>query len=352
MPDQKRERGPYSQCQACPREARKERQGSSRLTPSVLYPALSEEGPGPGVAGPPSCCGLASCLGRVLRSRPLYGDSGIFRGLCGIPEGGRAHANYIDRSRGAKGRAGWKEKASWTGGGPSVPAGAGKRLAAWAVCLLAPPRPGALPAAPTSLPRPDICVAAGGVVTDFDGDGMLDLVLSHGESMAQPLSVFRGNQVCKDVGTPEVRACPAWVACRPAGWGILVGRDLDLGLEGPARRPGYLGRQEERDLSQADDLFCWLVWPPHRVVLGHSRCQDRSCMQTLKPSLSIPVQPPLPTWMFIPLLPVSPAAPPEPPHPHLRASATTGFAWCLGPGSGPSPGVPRWYCTPRRAEPT
>lgn len=36
----------------------------------------------------------------------------------------------------------------------------------------------------------------GGVVTDFDGDGMLDLILSHGESMAQPLSVFRGNQVC------------------------------------------------------------------------------------------------------------------------------------------------------------
>uniref|UniRef100_G1PTK8 Cartilage acidic protein 1 n=1 Tax=Myotis lucifugus TaxID=59463 RepID=G1PTK8_MYOLU len=34
----------------------------------------------------------------------------------------------------------------------------------------------------------------GGVVTDFDGDGMLDLILSHGESMAQPLSVFCGNQ--------------------------------------------------------------------------------------------------------------------------------------------------------------
>lgn len=30
---------------------------------------------------------------------------------------------------------------------------------------------------------------------------MLDLILSHGESMAQPLSVFRGNQVCTDLGT-------------------------------------------------------------------------------------------------------------------------------------------------------
>lgn len=47
----------------------------------------------------------------------------------------------------------------------------------------------------------EICAVAGGVVTDFDGDGMLDLILSHGESMAQPLSVFRGNQVCLDLGT-------------------------------------------------------------------------------------------------------------------------------------------------------
>lgn len=44
---------------------------------------------------------------------------------------------------------------------------------------------------------------AGGVVTDFDQDGMLDLILSHGESMAQPLSVFRGNQVCDGLDLPE-----------------------------------------------------------------------------------------------------------------------------------------------------
>lgn len=74
----------------------------------------------------------------------------------------------------------------------------------------------------------EICLVAGGVVTDFDGDGMLDLILSHGESMAQPLSVFRGNQVCMDPGTcrpqpsvypgsrvtegrrPGMPACPAW----------------------------------------------------------------------------------------------------------------------------------------------
>ncbi|XP_067858795.1 cartilage acidic protein 1 [Heptranchias perlo] len=34
----------------------------------------------------------------------------------------------------------------------------------------------------------------GAVATDFDGDGMLDLIISHGESMAQPLSVFKVNQ--------------------------------------------------------------------------------------------------------------------------------------------------------------
>ncbi|OPJ84339.1 cartilage acidic protein 1 isoform B [Patagioenas fasciata monilis] len=34
----------------------------------------------------------------------------------------------------------------------------------------------------------------GGAVTDFDGDGMLDLILSHGESTAQPISIFKGIQ--------------------------------------------------------------------------------------------------------------------------------------------------------------
>uniref|UniRef100_A0A8C5WGA9 Cartilage acidic protein 1 n=1 Tax=Leptobrachium leishanense TaxID=445787 RepID=A0A8C5WGA9_9ANUR len=38
----------------------------------------------------------------------------------------------------------------------------------------------------------------GGTVTDFDGDGMLDLILSHGESMAQPISVFKGKQGLKN----------------------------------------------------------------------------------------------------------------------------------------------------------
>lgn len=35
----------------------------------------------------------------------------------------------------------------------------------------------------------------GAVATDFDGDGRLELLVSHGESAAQPLSVYRVLQV-------------------------------------------------------------------------------------------------------------------------------------------------------------
>ncbi|MEQ2301313.1 Cartilage acidic protein 1, partial [Ameca splendens] len=34
----------------------------------------------------------------------------------------------------------------------------------------------------------------GAIATDFDGDGRLELVVSHGESAAQPLSVYKVNQ--------------------------------------------------------------------------------------------------------------------------------------------------------------
>lgn len=33
-------------------------------------------------------------------------------------------------------------------------------------------------------------------MTDFDGDGQLDLLLAHGESAQQPISVFKVTQVC------------------------------------------------------------------------------------------------------------------------------------------------------------
>ncbi|TNN75269.1 Cartilage acidic protein 1 [Liparis tanakae] len=38
------------------------------------------------------------------------------------------------------------------------------------------------------------CIVTGAVATDFDGDGRLELLISHGESAAQPLSVYKVNQ--------------------------------------------------------------------------------------------------------------------------------------------------------------
>lgn len=37
--------------------------------------------------------------------------------------------------------------------------------------------------------------STGAVATDFDGDGRLELLVSHGESAAQPLSVYKVTQV-------------------------------------------------------------------------------------------------------------------------------------------------------------
>lgn len=49
-------------------------------------------------------------------------------------------------------------------------------------------------------------------MTDFDGDGMLDLILSHGESMAQPISIFKGTQVSQ-AGGPRVVPVPSTSPC-------------------------------------------------------------------------------------------------------------------------------------------
>lgn len=49
-------------------------------------------------------------------------------------------------------------------------------------------------------------------MTDFDGDGMLDLILSHGESMAQPISIFKGTQVSQAWG-PRVVPIPSTSPC-------------------------------------------------------------------------------------------------------------------------------------------
>uniref|UniRef100_A0A8B9SMQ1 Cartilage acidic protein 1 n=1 Tax=Anas platyrhynchos TaxID=8839 RepID=A0A8B9SMQ1_ANAPL len=60
----------------------------------------------------------------------------------------------------------------------------------------------------------------GGAVTDFDGDGMLDLILSHGESMAQPISIFKGTQVSR-AGAPRTRRSGAHLRIIDGGSGYL-----------------------------------------------------------------------------------------------------------------------------------
>lgn len=45
--------------------------------------------------------------------------------------------------------------------------------------------------------NPDLFLywSTGATITDFDGDGLLDLLVAHGESASQPISVFKVNQV-------------------------------------------------------------------------------------------------------------------------------------------------------------
>lgn len=44
-------------------------------------------------------------------------------------------------------------------------------------------------------------------MTDLDGDGQLDLLLAHGESAKQPISVFKVTQVCVCVCVRMVQIC-------------------------------------------------------------------------------------------------------------------------------------------------
>lgn len=64
---------------------------------------------------------------------------------------------------------------------------------------------------------------AGAVATDFDGDGRLELLVSHGESAAQPLSVYKVNQVC-DTSQP-----PAGHTSLRSGFNLCLGLCLSSG---------------------------------------------------------------------------------------------------------------------------
>ncbi|XP_034613678.1 cartilage acidic protein 1, partial [Trachemys scripta elegans] len=88
----------------------------------------------------------------------------------------------------------------------------------------------------------------GGAVTDFDGDGLLDLILSHGESMAQPLSVFRGTQVrWGPVLTPWAAlglCCKDFICILPTGPVLFKGP-----REAPGREPDPPSRWESPSAS-------------------------------------------------------------------------------------------------------
>uniref|UniRef100_A0A7N4NW64 Cartilage acidic protein 1 n=1 Tax=Sarcophilus harrisii TaxID=9305 RepID=A0A7N4NW64_SARHA len=108
----------------------------------------------------------------------------------------------------------------------------------------------------------------GGVVTDFDGDGMLDLVLSHGESMAQPLSVFRGNQGFKNNWLRVVPRTQFGAFARGAKV-VLYTKKSGAHLRIIDGGSGYLCEMEpvaHFGLGQDEPSSVEVTWPDGRVV--------------------------------------------------------------------------------------
>ncbi|XP_074089292.1 cartilage acidic protein 1 isoform X1 [Macrotis lagotis] len=108
----------------------------------------------------------------------------------------------------------------------------------------------------------------GGVVTDFDGDGMLDLILSHGESMAQPLSVFRGNQGFKNNWLRVVPRTQFGAFARGAKV-VLYTKKSGAHLRIIDGGSGYLCEMEpvaHFGLGQDEASSVEVTWPDGRVV--------------------------------------------------------------------------------------
>ncbi|XP_043375328.1 cartilage acidic protein 1 isoform X1 [Dermochelys coriacea] len=108
----------------------------------------------------------------------------------------------------------------------------------------------------------------GGAVTDFDGDGLLDLILSHGESMAQPLSVFRGTQ---GAGNNWLRVIPRtrFGAFARGARVVLFTRRSGAHLRIIDGGSGYLCEMEpvaHFGLGQDEASSLEVTWPDGRVV--------------------------------------------------------------------------------------
>lgn len=197
--------------------------------------------------------------------------------------------------------------------------------------------------------------------------------------MAQPLSVFRGNQVCTDrrpfssqPGLLPGTHVHIW-AQEPGLTGQHGGETRTWKHKFPGRRTTSGITPCRKDYFRENPLLSPLpsatrtLWPqtlPHGLLAFPPPCSklcpcSSSFSLLLLSSSSPPPPPPLPPV----LLPYSSSCvPPSIPTsliyatlayachlPPSRASATTGCVWCLAPGSGPLPGAPRLYSTPRRA---
>uniref|UniRef100_A0A8C4VME1 EGF-like calcium-binding domain-containing protein n=1 Tax=Gopherus evgoodei TaxID=1825980 RepID=A0A8C4VME1_9SAUR len=108
----------------------------------------------------------------------------------------------------------------------------------------------------------------GGAVTDFDGDGLLDLILSHGESMAQPLSVFRGTQ---GAGNNWLRVIPRtrFGAFARGARVVLFTRHSGAHLRIIDGGSGYLCEMEpvaHFGLGRDEASSLEVTWPDGRVV--------------------------------------------------------------------------------------
>ncbi|KAM6067417.1 cartilage acidic protein 1 isoform 4-T4 [Chlamydotis macqueenii] len=108
----------------------------------------------------------------------------------------------------------------------------------------------------------------GGAVTDFDGDGMLDLILSHGESMAQPISIFKGTQ---GTGNNWLRVIPRtrFGAFARGAKVVLFTRRSGAHLRIIDGGSGYLCEMEpvaHFGLGRDEASSLEVTWPDGRVV--------------------------------------------------------------------------------------
>ncbi|KAF7253183.1 Cartilage acidic protein 1 [Varanus komodoensis] len=108
----------------------------------------------------------------------------------------------------------------------------------------------------------------GGAVVDFDGDGRLDLILSHGESMAQPLSVFRVNE---GAGNKWLRVIPRtrFGAFARGAKVVLFTRHSGAHLRIIDGGSGYLCEMEpvaHFGLGQDEPSSLEVIWPDGRLI--------------------------------------------------------------------------------------